>query len=72
MSKVTVPSELSRQLSESQNCVELIDATGHTIGYFTPAVDSLEEPYISEEELARRENEPCYTTEQVLAHLRNL
>jgi hypothetical protein len=73
MSKVTLPIDISRQLSQAQSCVELCDASGQTIGYFTPAIASLDEPYISEEELARRANEePLYTTEEVLDYLRKL
>ena len=72
MSRITLPDEISQRLREAENCVELCDASGNTIGYFTPAIGSLEEPYLSEEELARRENEPGYTTQQVLEYLRNL
>ncbi len=71
MTKITLPGDLTRQLVEAQNCVELCDTTGHTIGYFTPAVELLE-PTISAEELERREKGPFYTTAQVLAHLRSL
>jgi len=78
MTKITVPREFSKQLLgsllKSRNGVELCDASGFTIGFFTPSSDLvLEPPPISEKELDRRENEgPFYTTQQVLDHLRSL
>ncbi|HEY3395118.1 MAG TPA: hypothetical protein VGK58_20630 [Lacipirellulaceae bacterium] len=72
MTRITVPSEISRQLAGAQNCVRVCDEAGHTIGLFTPAANLILEPTISQEELDRREKEPSYTTEQVLAHLRKL
>jgi hypothetical protein len=76
MTKITVPREFGTQLLgsllNSRDGVELCDDTGSTLGYFTPSADLTLEPAISEEELDRRENEPCYTTEQVLEHLRGL
>ncbi len=76
MTKVTVPNEITKQLLygllKSRDGVEICDASGSTIGHFTPSPDLVVEPPITEEELEQRENEPCFTTEQVLAHLRSL
>jgi hypothetical protein len=73
MTKLTISGDLGRKLAELQNCVQLCDDAGHTIGLFTPAVELVLEPTISEEELDRREREePFYSTQEVLAHLRSL
>ena len=72
MTKITLTAEVGRQLSKIPYCVQLCDDAGNVIGLFTPVTDLVLEPTISEEELDRRENEPCFTTEQVLAHLRTL
>ena len=73
MTRITVSGELGRQLTDVQSCIELCDDAGHTIGYFTPAVEILPGPSISNEELDRRENcESIYRTEEVLARLRKL
>ena len=73
MTKITVPGDFGKQLVQTQDCAVLCDDAGQVIGYFTPAFSEFAESYISEEELARREKEePLYTTEEVLAHLRSL
>jgi hypothetical protein len=77
MTRITVSKEISNQLLngllKSRDGVEVCDTSGVTIGFFTPSVDLvLEPPPLSEEELNRRETEPCFTTEEVLAHLRSL
>ena len=78
MTKITIPNEITSQLLNglinSRNGVQLCDASGLTLGYFTPSPDLiLEPPPLSEEELDRRETEgPFYTTQEVLDHLRSL
>jgi hypothetical protein len=78
MTKITIPTEITNQLLnsliKSRSGVELCDASGLTIGYFTPSPDLVLEPsLISEEEIDRREKEgPFYTTQEVLEHLRSL
>ncbi len=72
MAKLTVPEELGRKLKEVRGTVRVYDDAGQTLGLFTAAADLILEPTITPEELDRRETEPGYTTEQVLAHLRSL
>ena len=60
-----------------RNRVELCDESGTVLGFFSPQehrslYDGVEIPF-TEEELRKAEQNPvCYTTEEVLAHLRNL
>jgi hypothetical protein len=70
---ITLPDEIGSQLSGVRGSVRVCDRAGHTLGLFTPTADIVLEPQISEEELERRSREePLYSTEQVLAHLRSL
>jgi hypothetical protein len=70
---IILPDEIGSQLSGVRGSVRVCDRAGQTLGLFTPAAELVLEPQISEEELKRRsKEEPLYTTEQVLAHLRSL
>jgi hypothetical protein len=62
--KVLVDDQLSDRLQKIHEAVELRDASGHTYGYFHPAVvspeyqqQSIRSPF-SDEELARRQRVP--------------
>jgi hypothetical protein len=74
MTRLTLPQDIGRQLTSAASCLELCDEVGRTIGYFTPAVVGLVRgPQVSDDELERRDqDEPSYTTAQVLAHLMTL
>jgi hypothetical protein len=74
MTKLKLPGDIGRQLTASQQCIELCDEAGQTIGFFTPATDpALLDPQISEEELDRREREDrTYSSSEVRARLRGL
>ncbi len=70
MKHIVLNDEQMKILAETPRQVEVRDSGGHLVGYlqfvgFTPA--DLEE---AERHLAS--DEPRYTTEQVLAHLRSL
>ena len=78
MMQVTLNAEQAKKLREANEFVELCDPSGNVLGQFVPRFDPSkweiigEEP--SDEELDRRANsdQKRYTTEEVLAHLRNL
>jgi hypothetical protein len=77
MTRLTIDPTLGRQLAGQHGCVELCDASGRTIGFFTPLVQGTRperlEPTVSEEELDRREKEAeTYSTAEVKAHLESL
>jgi hypothetical protein len=77
MSQLIVDAALSSKLGQQFQSVELCDPSGRVLGQFIPKVDLSEweavTPDISEEELARREKSTdWYTTEEVLAYLKNL
>ena len=76
MTRLTVDGELLTKLGSADSCVELCDAQGKTIGYFTPVPPAAPrhlEPKVSEEELNRRETEAeTFSTAEVKAHLENL
>jgi hypothetical protein len=77
MTKVIVDETLLAKLHNLSQPLELCDPSGRVLGRVVPVVDLSEyelwEPPISEEELQRREqSEEWYSTEEVLAHLRNL
>ena len=76
MTRLTLNDELRKTLESVHACIELCDANGKTICYFTPASPKGPqplEPKVSEEELDRRETEPeTFSTAEVKAHLENL
>lgn len=74
MTKVVVDSALQSALRNFQEEIELYDAEGNLVGRFYPNIPAKPyEPFLSEEELVRRENEePDYSLKEVLEHLRKL
>ena len=74
MTKLTLPQEIGLQLTGAHDCLELCDAEGRTIGFFTPAVSGeVRGPQVSDQELERRDrDEPSFSTAEVLAHLYTL
>ncbi len=77
MSHITLDPNLSKQLREFTEAVELREPSGRVLGRFVPLPDMTDwvpvSPDVSEEELDRRERETdSYSTAEVLAHLENL
>jgi hypothetical protein len=74
MTKLTLPQDIGRQLTAADQCVELCDEAGRTIGFFTPILSpALLDPGISDKELDRREREDrTHTSDEVRARLRGL
>lgn len=77
MSPIFVDAALSSELGQQFHPVELCDPSGRVLGQFIPKVDLSRyeplEPQVSEEELDRREQSTeWYSTEEVLAYLKNL
>jgi hypothetical protein len=76
MTKVILDEALRSKLHNLSEPLELCDEAGHVLGHLYPEYDLSEyeqwEPTFSEEELRRLEqsNEPCYTTAEVLARLK--
>jgi hypothetical protein len=78
MTRITLDPATATKLLSQAGPIELSDEGGRVLGHFIPArfdpslYEGLE-PDISEEELARREQETVrHTTAQVLAHLEKL
>jgi hypothetical protein len=71
MTRVHLDETLRQKLLNLQQPLELCDDAGKVVGVFTPMTTAAE-PLLSEEELQRREQEPDYSTEEVLAQLRQL
>jgi hypothetical protein len=74
MTRVLLDQTTLAKLKDIRGYAELCDSAGNVLGYFTPSVVDYErvEPEIKPDELARIRQEPTYSTEEVLAHLRNL
>ncbi len=77
MFQIILDASTSSKLNNVFLPVELCDPSGRVLGRFEPLIDPSEwepvSPEVSEEELRRREqSDKRYTTEQVLAHLKNL
>ncbi len=77
MSQINLDADLSAQLHNLSEPVELCDPTGRVLGQFVPQIDMSEwepdSPDLSEEELKQREQSTeWYSTEEVLAHLKTL
>ena len=77
MIRVVLDATLKNKLHNLKEPLELCDESGRTLARVTPLPDLSQyepwEPPIAEEELRRRElSDEWYTTEQVLAHLKNL
>jgi hypothetical protein len=78
MTQITLDAQVSQQLLNFCQPIELFDPSGRALGHFVPRIDLSEwepvSPDISDEELDRRENskEKHHTTEEVLAYLEKL
>ena len=74
MTSIVLSGDLSRRLTSVHGCIALCNEAGTTIGFFTPApLKPRLEPIVSDEEMDRRVREdPTYSTNEVLAHLRTL
>jgi hypothetical protein len=63
-------------LGDLAESLELCDETGRVLAFVVPAPEIVlgpgGEPVLTEEELQRREQEPDYSTEEVLAYLERL
>jgi len=57
MTHVILDPTMVQQLRQAQAALKLVDADGNVIGHFIPEDSPPTEPYISEEELDRRELE---------------
>jgi hypothetical protein len=68
--------ESGRVLGRFTPALELCDESGRVLGQLYPPLESSPtngtEPHLSEEELQRREQEPEYSTAEVLAYLEKL
>ncbi len=76
MTRITVDSELRSKLLDLNEPLDLYDESGRIVGMFMPIgvapPPGYSEPPLSEEEWKRRQQEPGYTTDEVLARLRQL
>jgi hypothetical protein len=76
MTRVVVDANLRSQLHDLNQPLEFCDEAGKLLGRFVPeaggARNEPEPPFLSEEELQRREREADYTTAELLAHLEKL
>lgn len=64
MTQILLDEVLRKKLLELRQPLELCDESGRVVGRVTPV-----EPQLSEEELQRREQEPEFSTAEVLAQL---
>lgn len=79
MTQVVLDAVLRSKLNDLKEPLELVDEQGAVLAkiYPAPPVDPpgwvrVEPPPLSEEDLARLEQEPSYTTAEVLAYLESL
>jgi hypothetical protein len=77
MTQIILDAAVSSQLHQLGRPAELCDPSGKVLGRFVPLIDLSEweplSPEVSEEELDRREQSTeWYTTDEVIAHLKNL
>jgi hypothetical protein len=74
MPQIVLDEALIAKFKDLHERAELRDSAGNLLGFFTPAYDKYErvDPEISAEELDRIRQEPTFSTEEVLAHLRGL
>ncbi len=76
MTRVLLDEVLRNKLLNLRQPLELCDEAGNVVARVTPtgegAASGAREPQLSEQELQRREQEPEYSTEEVLAHLEKL
>ena len=80
MTAITVTTAMQGALGPLTMTTEIRDAEGKVLGYFTPVAQKERELYewamknvdLAELERRERSNEPGYTFEQVMAHLKSL
>ena len=76
MTRVIVDEATLKKLLGLREPLELCEPSGKVLGQFTPTTDPFKsraaQPELAEEELHRREQEPEFSTEQVLAYLEKL
>jgi len=73
MFKLILDDNVAMRLGAADRCVEVCNAVGRTIGFFTPIGAAHLEPQVSDVELGRRECEDeTFSTQQVKAFLRKL
>lgn len=76
MTRITVDSDFRKKLLDLREPLLLCDESGQVIGEVTPLQNCLPpgivEPPLSEEEWKRREQEPGYSFDEVLARLEKL
>jgi hypothetical protein len=75
MSKLILDATLPNKLLVLTHPVDVCDSNGRVVGRFIPLVDSSRAgvvPIFDEEDLQRREEEPDFSTGEVLAHLEKL
>lgn len=74
MTRIYVDDILRSKLGNLSEPLEFYDQSGRVIGHFEPASKAPRdtEPTLSEEELARIEQEPDYSTAEVLAQLEKI
>ena len=76
MTSIVINEALRSILPDLSRPVEFRDEHGHVLGRFVPEVPMVagrkEPPPLPEAELRRREQEPMYTTAEVLAYLETL
>jgi hypothetical protein len=73
MTRVILDAALRTKLFELAEPLELCDESGRLLGRFIPISEASlinrGEPVLSEDELRRREQEPDFSTSELLAHL---
>jgi hypothetical protein len=73
MGKVVLDDVTGARLATVGNCVELCNAQGKVLGYFTPVPSGAPQPLLTEEEIAlRRAEKEVFTLKEVMDHLRSL
>lgn len=76
MTRITVDPELRMKPLDLSEPLDLCDESGRIVGMFMPInvtpPSGYREPPLSEEEWTRRQQEPGYTTEELLARLNSL
>jgi hypothetical protein len=73
MIKLILDDNTGVELAAAGQCVEICNAAGRTIGFFTPADAPRLDPQISDAELGRREREDeTFSTQEIKAFLRKL
>lgn len=79
MTHIIADNSLLVKLERSRDPLDLCDTTGRVLGTFYPKATRADyeaaerdRPKLSEEELQRAENEPTYTTAELIQHLESL